>query len=251
MAASVTADASALGTTSTFAPQGGATATNGGSSTTTLTCSPCCGPPTYYLSTLFGAGSPASGGKCNGAISNTSPVTLYCTFYFCYYDAGTAAYYSGISSECLPTSATTQMICDDRYDSQALRWVSPGTSCSSISSPTTRFQPLNLFGTVAKMRVYPPSPYQVSNYNYYVMPNNLYICGCTGYLRLDGYLGGVRQNSTTDAWDSCSPFAQTFGAFGDPSTGSNYPFFGRVSKLNSANPYDTTGIGYWAVTLTP
>jgi len=250
MAVSTTADVSAIGATNVFPPQVVATVTNSDQSTSVLNCSPCCGPPAYYLSVLFGSGSPPTGGKCNGAVVNTSPVTLNCTFHFCHYDSGTGTFSSGIPSECLPASATTQMICDNIYDSQSLKWASPGASCSSVSSPTTRFQPLNLFGQTAKFTIYPPSPYQVSSYNYYFLPSNLYICGCSDYLRLDGYLGGVRQYSLSSSWDSCSPFSQTFGSGASPSSSTAFPYLGRVNKLNSSNPYDTTGIGFWAVTLT-
>lgn len=130
-----TASAGSTGNSSTslqssfsIVPTGGASGTSGGSTTQTLSCSSCCVPLVYYLPTWF-----SSYGLCPGAVDNTAPVTLTATFTLSGYGGYTLA------EMCLPTSASVDVIADDPIRPSNLYFVTPSTTCSLVSPPTTRF----------------------------------------------------------------------------------------------------------------
>lgn len=127
----------------------------------TVFCGNCCG--TYYLPTLFGN---PTGGLCNAAVDNTVPVTLTATITLSWWN-----YYTP-SDFCLPTSGSFDVETSNSALPSTMYPVTAPTSCATISSPSTHFQP-----------AYASYPYffnfGTNIYGHITVPT-LKLCGCTG-----------------------------------------------------------------------
>ena len=179
----------------TSEPSGGASGTSGGTTTQALSCSSCCAPSVYYLPYWFGEF--YSGGICPGAVNNNVPVTLTATFTLSGYGGYTLA------DLCLPASVSVDVIADDPLRVGNLYLVTPASSCSSVSPPTTRF---NIKAGLA-------SPY---DWIFYVDGGGLTVgftaCNCStsfalNFNRWTTFLNPVPMIRSTT---SCSPFSVTY-----------------------------------------
>lgn len=183
-----------LQSTYSIGPTGGASGTSGGSTTQTLSCSSCCVPLVYYLPTWF-----SSYGLCPGAVDNTVPVTLTATFTLSGYGGYTLA------DMCLPTSASIDVIADDPVRPSNLYIITPSTTCSLVSPPTTRF---NVKSPLA-------NPYDwvfTAAYNTaHQLLYSLTLCNCSTSFALNlSNWAFLNANLMTLASSSCSPFSITF-----------------------------------------
>lgn len=188
--------------TISVAPSGSATGSTGSTSTTALTCTPCCAPFVSFLNAWFGQYS-----LCPGAVDNSVPVTLNASF-----SLAITAPYSTLGTYCLPSTGTASLVANNYSQPNLLYWSSPAT-CSTVSSPSTRFQPTttNICFVVlggGKLR----SQYPL-------------ICGCPSSPQIS-----LAMYDMTASSYSCSPFSITF-------TG-GYLF------------YYSTAIGTYSVTFT-
>lgn len=183
MAASVTAVQEYTGpSTLSFAPLGSATGSSGSTNTTALTCTPCCAPSVSFLDAWFGPS-----GLCPGAVDNSVPVTLNASF-----SLAITAPYSTLGTYCLPSTGTASLVANNYSQPNLLYWSSPA-ACSTVSSPTTRFQPTTtnicyLIISGGKLR----SQYPL-------------ICGCS-----NGSQIALNMYDMTASAYSCSPFSITF-----------------------------------------
>lgn len=127
----------------------------------TVYCGSCCG--VYYLPTLFGN---PSGGLCNAAVDNSVPVTLTATITLSFFN------YLTPSDYCLPTSGSFDVETSNSALPSTLYPSTALTTCGTISSPSTHFQPApgyyNYLFTVAQ-----------NGYGHVIYPT-LRLCGCTG-----------------------------------------------------------------------
>ena len=176
-------------------PSGGASGTSSGTTTQTLSCSSCCQPFVYYLPYWFGGFYTA--GLCPGAVDNTVPVTLTATFTLSGYGGYTLA------DLCLPTSASVDVIADDPIRPGNLYLVTPSTTCSSVSPPTTRF---NVKASLA-------TPY---DWIFSFSGNDLTVgftgCNCSSSFALNFNRWTIFQNPSPLILSSsnCSPFSITY-----------------------------------------
>lgn len=180
-------------------PAGGASGTSGGTTTQTLSCSSCCTPPVKYLAPWFGG--PYTAGLCPAAVDNSAPVTLTATF--------TLSGYGGYSLAdlCLPTSASVDVISDDPIRPGNLYLVTPASSCSSVSPPTTRF---NIKAQLA-------SPYDwIFSLASGTSATNLQVgffgCNCSTSFNLNFNAGTIFLNwqPMTLSSSNCTPFSITY-----------------------------------------
>lgn len=174
-------------------------ATSTGTSTSNLNCPSCCST-VKYLTGWFG-GPSLSGtdsGICPGAVDNSAPVTLYFSFSLTP-DTGV-----NLADLCLPSSISLQVIADDPLFPNKLRFTTVYSSCSSVSSPTTRLHPTSSNIWVLTQ----PDPYTGTRGR---LQFSMTACDCSGNtIRFSPYSNWTLGYSSL----SCSPFSATFGAFG-------------------------------------
>ena len=107
------------------AAQAGAMGSSGGTTTGTVACSSCCAPQGRYLIDLFGGYGET--GLCPGAIDNSQPFNVYCTYVLSLNSPYTPSQF------CLNSSFTLSGIAHDLYS--VLHPTAAG--CSVITPPAT------------------------------------------------------------------------------------------------------------------
>lgn len=179
-------------TSNSYSPSGGASGSSSGTTTQTLSCSPCCAAPVLYLPGWF-----SSSGLCPG-IAGTSPVYLTATITM----AGFGGY--SLANLCLPTSASFDVVANNRFDPTRLYLLSESSSCSSVSPPTTRFNIKTGRGD--------KSPFYFS-YSGGISGFSLAACDCSGNFNI-GFVGLAYYTETPIplASYSCSPFSATYSS---------------------------------------
>ncbi len=185
MAASATASELYSGPPAiSLAPSGSASGSSGGTTNSTLICRPCCAPAVSFLDPWFGPS-----GLCPGAVDNSVPVTLNASF-----SLTITAPFSTLGTYCLPSTGTAALVANNYDRPDFLFWSSPA-ACSSVSSPTTRFQPTT------------------SNICYWILSGgklrsqSAIICSCSSVS--GSQIFPQIYDSTASAY-SCSPFSITF-----------------------------------------
>lgn len=165
-----------------LSPSGSASGSSGGTTTSTLTCTPCCAPSVSFLDPWFGPS-----GLCPGAVDNSVPVTLNASF-----SLTITAPFSTLGTYCLPSTGTAALVANNYSQPNLLYWSSPA-ACSSVSPPTTRFQPTT------------------SNICYWILSGGKLrsqypiFCGCSSGSQIFPQI----YDRTASAY-SCSPFSITF-----------------------------------------